>query len=433
MWSSRFFDPLYGTVQFNNWEAALIFSPEVQRLRYVRMCNINSLLISGASEISRFEHVIGVLHLAREWTKANGITGEDAEVVHAAALLHDVQTGPFGHSLEYILNDNEVEGEFSHEDVLSASEKLFLQTIRRNAAFSGAQFAAAGHLGSPLWERVTEAIRGGGRFGRIIAGRIDLDNIDNVVRLGYHAGVADRHDAEICTGLANDLRLENDDISISLQGAEFLERWACIRRDLYHFLLHDWAEFSAKAMLTTMMELGVEAGILGADSWLMTDDAVIAWLIRESVGEAQIIGEIGRRLTLGDLYTPLVLWRSPSISSYNIVSRIEFKREMERALAGILKTRCILHVIHDNGKTERKLSVRVREHGEMREFGQDSCEILIGAFLSRADQSVLAEKRAVAELRRRLIEVGVEGITDLADPVAAGVRSAMANPQLPLL
>ena len=47
----RSWDPLYGRIEFTDFEYGLLRLSEVQRLRYVRMCNINSLLVSGASEI----------------------------------------------------------------------------------------------------------------------------------------------------------------------------------------------------------------------------------------------------------------------------------------------------------------------------------------------------------------------------------------------
>ena len=75
----RIWDPLYGRTKLTEFEARLISLPEIQRLRYIRMCNINSLLVTGASEISRFEHTLGVLRLAQEWARANELEPMAAE------------------------------------------------------------------------------------------------------------------------------------------------------------------------------------------------------------------------------------------------------------------------------------------------------------------------------------------------------------------
>jgi HD superfamily phosphohydrolase len=411
----RFFDPLYGRVDCSPQEWSIIRSPEIQRLRYIRMCNINSLLLSGASEISQFEHILGVFRLAQEWTQHHGVTGSDAEVLHAAALLHDFQTGPFGHSMEYILADNEV-GEFRHEDVADGNRRLFLQTVRQAASFAGAQFSTPKLL-APLWSRITEVIRGEGRFGPLIAGTMDLDNIDNVVRLALHVGVARHEDAEICLGLARDLEIAGKQLSISGKSLELVHRWQSIRTSLYRMLLHDWAEFSAKAMLTAMIELAVVAGLLGPDSWVLTDDGLMALLGRDAKGENQKISEIGRRLMRGDLYEPLALWRTPSIASYKRLARASYKREVERLVGAGLRTHCIFHVILDNRKVSRQVTLLNRDSNRDIQIGEDSQELLIGVFVSRSDQPTTIQRKVISTLLERLHADGIEEIKELDDPL----------------
>ncbi len=435
MRATRFFDPLYGRTEFSGRDTELILLPEIQRLRYVRMCNINSLLISGASEVSRFEHVVGVLHLAKIWTETNRITGTDADVFHAAALLHDVQTGPFGHSMEYILADNQItddKGEFRHNDVKHGSERMYLQRAEAAASFMGFRFRAQDVLG-PLWDRVAEAIIGQGPHGSLIAGRIDLDNIDNVVRLAYHAGVAERGDGLVAEGLARDIQVIGSALSISRAGAELLVRWQEIRRDLYLLLLHDWAEFSAKAMLTTMLELGVAYDLVGADSWSLTDDQLLFRLTNDAVGDAQSVAEMGRRLMTGDLYAPLGLWRTTDVDAYPVLSSAPEKRKIEQDLSNVLRTKIIFHVIRDKGKTQRELSLILREDGKTHRFGQDTDEVLVGVFFSRGDFSDPIRKRAEERLRQLLTLRGVSNLTELEDPVGETSRASDPSRQLELL
>ena len=49
-------DALYGKIEFSSLIYKCMLSPEVQRLREVRLCNINSLCITGSSNTNRFEH-----------------------------------------------------------------------------------------------------------------------------------------------------------------------------------------------------------------------------------------------------------------------------------------------------------------------------------------------------------------------------------------
>lgn len=57
-------DALYGKIEFSSLVYKCMLTPEVQRLREVRLCNINSLCLTGSSNINRFEHSVGTAYLA---------------------------------------------------------------------------------------------------------------------------------------------------------------------------------------------------------------------------------------------------------------------------------------------------------------------------------------------------------------------------------
>lgn len=98
------YDPLYGTIYLPDFIWDVISCPELQRLREVRLCNINSLCLSGGANINRYEHAIGTCHLAQEclnsWPPLNPISEKEQKLFVLAALLHDVASAAFGHSVE---------------------------------------------------------------------------------------------------------------------------------------------------------------------------------------------------------------------------------------------------------------------------------------------------------------------------------------------
>lgn len=434
---ARSWDPLYGRIDFSDFEFRLVRLPEVQRLRYIRMCNINSLLVTGASEISRFEHTIGVLRLTQEWISNHKVPDSDANNLRAAAILHDMQTGPFGHSLQYVLEDNKVEGDFTHDDITHGLKTTYYQDLLASATFCGKPFGARSLLGD-RWVNVASLIRGNGLLGSLISGTMDLDNIDNVVRLGYHVGVADTSDAEVALCLARNIMPNINGFSVPLFALQKIQRWQEIRRDLYKLLLLDWAEFSAKAMLTRAMERAISLNLVGADSWLNTDSEILDHLEKKSIGNAQDIADLVRRLRSGDLYEPIALLETSAIEHYDRISRIDTKMSLEAELANYAKSklafpaRPILHFILDHGKTERAVNVTVQETGESLTVGHSSKRILIGVFASK---SVTKEADVIAltvKIKELLNFTGIDEVSSLEDPMGNST-TIKCNPQLQLL
>lgn len=435
---TRVFDPLYGRVSLSKAEYELICLPEVQRLRGIRMCNINSLLVTGASEITRFEHSIGVLRLAQEWVTHHSTSQNQGLEIIAAALLHDMQTGPFGHSLQYVLEENEVEAEFKHDDVAHGAEHTYYQDIGAAATFAGRPFCAKQFLG-PHWRQVSAMIKGQGEFGPLISGTMDLDNIDNVVRLAYHVGVANKEDAEVALALARDMDIFQGKLCFSLDSIPKIEKWQEIRAALYNLLLLDWAEFSAKAMLTRAIEIAVNFKKLGASDWVHTDAELLNLLERETVGETQAVGDLIKRLRVGDLYDPIFLFSSPNVEAYDLISMPNSKFEIEKAITDFarvslgLNLKLIVHFILDKKKTRRSIPVIIRESKKTKLIGYDSKSLLVGIFSAKGS----VPEKHMAALREHIFNVmatgGVAGLKDIQDPMAGNVEVNLKEKQLPLI
>jgi HD superfamily phosphohydrolase len=99
-------DPLWDNIRLDSAAIAVLDTPTVQRLRYVRQLGHAFLVYPGATH-SRFEHALGAYHLTRlalaslEERDELAPTSEDDRVaVRLAALLHDIGHYPFSHGLE---------------------------------------------------------------------------------------------------------------------------------------------------------------------------------------------------------------------------------------------------------------------------------------------------------------------------------------------
>jgi HD superfamily phosphohydrolase len=403
-----------------------VFSPEFQRLRYVRLCNINSLYLTGASEPKRFEHCLGVYHLSNLWIKTRHISARQVFIVRAAALLHDLFTGPFGHSFQYVMEDNPFEQQFEHANLSVGIRNRYLQGTHAGAQFAGRPFSTDDLLGDTA-EEVYSAIRGEGLFGPIISGTLDLDNLDNVVRLAFHMGLCSDRDRAIPLLLAPLLEPRDGYLGARTGAGPLIERWFDIRRRSYEYLLLDRGEFAAKAMLTFAIERAADARLLGPDDWRLTDENLLSQLEQRSIGDHQIIGNTVKRLRLGDLFDCIGVWRTEDITPYPRLSESEAKRELERqieqevASIGAQRSRICLHYILDKKKTCRSISYRNLDLGNDVTIGYNSCVLLVGAFVINARTTELTaqeRERLSGIIKGVLGRAGLAGLSPAAEPLA---------------
>lgn len=104
-------DPVHGDIQLTAEEVRILDTPEMQRLRGVRQLGTAYLVYPGAQH-TRFEHSLGTLHVTGRLVDAVnrnraaapsaliGVADDEARILRAAALVHDVTHIPYGHSIE---------------------------------------------------------------------------------------------------------------------------------------------------------------------------------------------------------------------------------------------------------------------------------------------------------------------------------------------
>ena len=99
-------DPLWNNIRLEAEALAVVDTPAVQRLRYVRQLGHAFLVYPGATH-TRFEHALGAYHLARralaqleETAGRPALDPAGLLRIKLAALLHDIGHYPFSHALE---------------------------------------------------------------------------------------------------------------------------------------------------------------------------------------------------------------------------------------------------------------------------------------------------------------------------------------------
>jgi hypothetical protein len=164
-------DSVHDHIEVTGVAAALMDTPPVQRLRRIKQLGTASLVYPSANH-TRFEHSLGVYHLASRALEHLDVHGRRAETVRGAAILHDVGHGPFSHNVEDLIHRRT--GNY-HDDV---------DDLITSGAVAEALDA---HEIDP--DRIVDVIDGTGLLGQLVAGELDVDRMDYLVRDAHHTGV----------------------------------------------------------------------------------------------------------------------------------------------------------------------------------------------------------------------------------------------------
>lgn len=171
-------DPIHDFIRVHDTELKIIDSPIFQRLRRIRQLSGAHLTYPSAQH-SRFEHSLGVMHIAGQAAislKEKGFLKTDQiQEIRLAALLHDVGHGPFSHLFEEVL---QIKKKISHEEI---GKKIIQESeigdILSKSGFDKKHITKLA-FGYPKYRFVNE----------IISGSLSADMMDYLQRDGYFTG-----------------------------------------------------------------------------------------------------------------------------------------------------------------------------------------------------------------------------------------------------
>ena len=118
LWKKNYLDiidPIHDFIRVYDYELPIIDSPLFQRLRRIKQLSGAHLTYPSAQH-SRFEHSLGVMHIATEagfaLNEKGYLNSDDVQILRLAGLLHDIGHGPFSHLFEEVIQEKKI----SHED-----------------------------------------------------------------------------------------------------------------------------------------------------------------------------------------------------------------------------------------------------------------------------------------------------------------------------
>ncbi len=287
-------DPIWNNIRLDPLALALLDTPVVQRLRYVRQLGLAFLVYPGATH-SRFEHALGAYHLAGvalrlldERGALVGVSVYQQQVVRAAALLHDVGHYPFSHALEEI-------GVTHHEEV---ARPLILAGAVADALRTALGDDAPHDVFALITGRSESPLQG------LISGSLDLDKVEYLKRDAAMCGVP--YGEIDVDRLINSLVIVahpshgGPTVGVHEKGLSALESLLFAKYQMYRNVYWHHAVRSATAMYKRLVAVAIDSGAVQRDAVArFTDEGLLVHLEAATLPDeasALLVGLRGRRL-----------------------------------------------------------------------------------------------------------------------------------------
>lgn len=248
-------DSVYGVYDVEPFLIPLIKTPVVQRLRWVALSNIPSLSYPMISGVSRYAHSLGVAHLGGVLARELNLSSSDKVSLVCAGLLHDAGMPPLGHITEEALLALDIE--YDHEESLRI---VLLEQGKRFSQMPDGEKAGITEAINKIHgdsSAIFEAIIGEGRLGKYVSSDIDIDNIDNIIRL--YRLIFPEEKGYCPVDMANGFFCDSG------KNNYFKDSWNKVRKELYTKLMFSIEDFAQKASMKRLIKSFISYELLEND------------------------------------------------------------------------------------------------------------------------------------------------------------------------
>lgn len=323
-------DSVHDYITLDPLAQELLDTVEFQRLRHIKQLSTVRLVYPSANH-TRFEHSLGVYHLATQALDQLDIDADRSKHVRVAALLHDIGHGPYGHQTEGLIHrhtgrdHDEIEWLLTNGDPFAADSETTVPDV-----FSRHDINPA---------RVAALVRGDGEVGQLVSGELDVDRMDYLVRDAHHTGVPY---GTIDHGrLIRELRLIDGELVLAEGNVQTAESLLLARAMMNGIVYRHHVSRIAGAMLARACEQLLAEQAVSIEQFQRMADHDLLVALHEQVPK------LGRRIERRQLYKRAV-WAGVEAVPAGLM---EFDRSDEReaareiaAAAGVEETEVVVDI-----------------------------------------------------------------------------------------
>lgn len=250
--SFRVRDPIHNFVVLPDELLTVVNSPALQRLRGIRQLALACLVYPGALH-TRFDHTLGVTHVAGMMADALDLAPDELRMVQLAGLLHDIGHGPFSHVSEDSLS------RFADHSSLKDDQKshkiheiVTAQIIRTDPALCRL-------VPDVDRDHVIELLSNGwGRpvLKQIVSGPLDADKQDYLLRDSRFCGV--EYGAYDLQQMHRSLVLVDEELMIDADGVHAVEQFALAKYYMTANVYRHRVRLITDRMIGRAIQLGIE-------------------------------------------------------------------------------------------------------------------------------------------------------------------------------
>ncbi|TYL39962.1 phosphohydrolase [Natronococcus pandeyae] len=302
-------DSVHDYIELCPMAEALLDTEPMQRLRYVRQLSTVQLVYPSANH-TRFEHSLGVYHLASRAVDHLDLEDDLAARLRAAALVHDAGHGPFGHQTERAIERHLGR---HHDEIEWLLEETDLGTVLEEQGVDP--------------DAVAATVDGRGPLGELVSGGLDVDRMDYLVRDAHHTGVP--YGTIDHARLIRAFQVVDGDLVIA-DGNVATAESALIARTLMNATVYrHHVSRIAGAMLDRASERLLDDGVVAPERFArLTDEELLA-----ALSDHEPTADLADRLRNRRLYKRALWARRGAVPDEFVAIDYDRTRDLEREIA----------------------------------------------------------------------------------------------------